>query len=388
MKKGYLSIITMTALLTTGLSAASSLEEAIRTGKVSADVSAYFESRDVTKGTPDTYYANTAWLVGSVGLNYKTGSYNNFSAAVGFRAASPFWEDDKHFKTYHGKGDSTERIWGGDEILLGNLYLEYNDGKTLVRVGRQEMITDWLGKYNDGVRITNTSIENLTLDLFWTQRQSRVFAKEMWGPTDRNKDEGGVYNLGATYKTPVGLELKVYGLYADDVFSALGAKAKYSTKFKDGEFGGTLHYAQSDEEDGRPDGKMFEATLFAKMNGYTGTLGYVQTGKKNGWGSLNLTGDQIVPFEEGDAMYEKDVKTFYGMLNTNIQKVDLTVLYGTTDFTPRWTNKRDTQDEISVWVSYPFTKELSGTLVYDRTFKGSSSIPDVEQFSLWAMYKF
>lgn len=58
----------------------------------------------------------------------------------------------------------------GDEILLGNLYLEYNDGKTLVRVGRQEMITDWLGKYNDGVRITNTSIENLTLDLFWTQK--------------------------------------------------------------------------------------------------------------------------------------------------------------------------------------------------------------------------
>lgn len=67
---------------------------------------------------------------------------------------------------------------------------------------------------------------------------------------------------------------------------------------------------------------MLEATIFAKINGYTGTLGYVQTGKKNGWGSLNLTGDQIVPFEEGDAMYEKDVKTFYGMLNTNIQKVE------------------------------------------------------------------
>ena len=92
--------------------------------------------------------------------------------------------------------------------------------------------------------------------------------------------------------------------------------------------------------------------------------------------------------ERSISLYEKDVKTFYGMLNTNIQKVDLTVLYGTTDFTPRWTNKRDTQDEISVWVSYPFTKELSGTLVYDRTFKGSSSIPDVEQFSLWAMYNF
>ena len=387
MKKGYLSIIAMTAILATSLGA-SSLEDAIKNGKVTGDVSVFLESRDVTKGTPDTYYADTGWAVGSVALGYKTAPYYNFSAGIGFRAAAPLWEDDKHFKTYHGTGDSTERIWDGDEVLLSELYLEYNNGKTLVRVGRQEMITDWLGRYNDGVRITDKSFENLTLDFFWTQKQSRASAKEMWGATDRNKDEGGVYNLGATYKTPVGLELKVYGLYADEIFSGLGAKAKYTAKVKDVEWGGMLHYAQSDEEDGREDGKMFEATLFAKMNGYTGTLGYVQTGKKNGWGSFNIAGDQIVPFEEGDAMYEKDVKTFYGMLSTDIQKVNITALYGTTDFTSRATNKEGTQDEISIWASYPFTKSLSATLIYDRTFGGSSIIPTVEQFGVLLAYKF
>lgn len=387
MKKSHLSWIVIAAAIITNMDA-SSLEEAIKNGKTTGDVSMFFESRDVTKGVPDTYYANTAWAVGSMGLGYKTDSYNNFSAAVGFRAATALWENDKGFKTYHGTGDSTERIWEGDNVLLGDLYLEHNDGKTLIRVGRQEMITDWLGRYNDGFRITDKSFDNLTLDLFWTQKQSRLYAKEMWGATDRNKENGGVLNVGATYKTPIGLEMKIYSLYADEVFSGLGAKTKYSTKINDIEFGGMLHYAQSDEENGRDDGKLFETTVFAKMNGYTGTLGYVQTGKKNGWGSFNIAGDQIVPFEEGDAMYEKDVKTFYGMISTNIQKVNLTALYGTTDFTSRATNHDNTQDEVSIWASYPLTKALSTTLIYDRTLKGSSTIPNVEQLGLLLTYKF
>lgn len=387
MKKSYLSLIVMAATLTTSLNA-SSLEDALKSGKATGDVSVFFESRDVTNGTPDTYYANTAWAVGSIGLGYKTNSYNNFSGAVGFRAATALWENDKGFKTYHGTGDSTERIWEGDSVLLGDLYLEHNDGKTLVRVGRQEMVTDWLGRYNDGVRITNTSFDNLTLDFFWTQRQTRVYAKEMWGATDRNKDNGGVFNAGITYKTPIGLEMKIYSLYADEVFSGIGVKTKYSTKINDVEVGGMLHYAQSDEEKGREDGKLFETTVFAKMYGYTGTLGYVQTGKQNGWGSFNIAGDQIVPFEEGDAMYEKDVKTFYGMISTNIQKVNLTALYGTTDFTSRATNLDSTQDEVSIWASYPLTNALSTTLIYDRTFKGSSTIPNVEQFGILLTYKF
>lgn len=387
MKKSYLSLIVMATTLTTSLSA-SSLEDAIKTGKITGDVSMFFESRNVTNGIPDTYYANTSWSVGSIGLGYKTNSYNDFSGAVGFRAATALWENDKGFKTYHGTGDSTERIWEGDSVLLGDLYLEHNDGKTLIRVGRQEMVTDWLGRYNDGVRITDKSFDNLTLDLFWTQRQSRVYAKEMWGPTDRNKENGGVFNVGATYKTPIGVEMKIYGLYADEVFSGVGAKTKYSTTLNDVELGGMLHYAQSNEENGRDDGTVFETTIFAKINGYTGTLGYVQTGKKNGWGSFNIAGDQIVPFEEGDAMYEKDVKTFYGMISTNIQKVNLTALYGTTDFKSRATNLDNTQDEVSIWASYPLTNALSTTVIYDRTFKGSSAIPDVEQFGVLLTYKF
>ena len=389
MKRNYISLV-VAAMVATGLNAADTLEDALKSGKITGDVSVFFEGRNVTNGTPDTYYANTGWAVGSVGLGYKTGSYNNFSAAIGFRAAAPLWEDNKHFQTGHGTGDSTERIYEDDRVLLGNLYLEYDDGKTLVRVGRQEMLTEWLGKYNDGVRITNKSIDNLTLDLFWTQRQSRVYFKEMWGATDRNKDNGGVYNVGATYQTPVGLELKVYGLYADEIFSAVGAKAKYSTKINNTELGGTLHYAQTNEKQANvEDGKMFEATLFAKANGYTGTLGYVQTGKKNGWGSINIAGDYpTVPFEEGDAMYEKDVKTFYGMINTNIQQFDLTVLYGTTEFTSKATNQRGRQDEVSVWASYPLTKSLTATLIYDRTFGASSIIPTVEQVGALLTYKF
>ncbi|MFW5618358.1 MAG: porin, partial [Campylobacter hyointestinalis] len=81
--------------------------------------------------------------------------------------------------------------------------------------------------------------------------------------------------------------------------------------------GGTSHYAQSDEDKNKDDGSVFEGLLYAKYLDTKLTLGYVKSGKEIGWGSLNTAGDQIVQFEEGDVMYERDAKTFYAMLSTS-----------------------------------------------------------------------
>ena len=51
---------------------ADTLEEAFKNGKASGDVSAYYESRHVDKGDKSTYFNNTAWAIGSVGLKYET----------------------------------------------------------------------------------------------------------------------------------------------------------------------------------------------------------------------------------------------------------------------------------------------------------------------------
>ncbi len=371
-------------------SGSASLEEAFKNGKFSGDITAWSESRHINKGQKSTYYANTSYIVGSISLGYETDFYKNFRLVTGFRGAAPLYEKHKNFRTLHGTGDSTERIYERDRALLSTLYLEYNAYDTSVKFGRQEMITDWIGRFNDGVRITNNSISNLTLDALWTRSQGRASYKEMWKFTPRNKENGGVFNVGATYKFDSGFSAKAYVLHANNVFTGVGGKAMYDGAInEDWGAGGMLHYAQSDEKDSKDDGKMFETTAYAKFKEHKFTLGYARSGKKIGWGSLNLTGDHIVPFEEGDVMYERDAKTFYAMLDTQLEKLNLTALAGTTRYKLKGgddTNYR--QHELSVWASYPLMKNLKAFIAYDQVFKAQPGYPALTQIGAGLSYSF
>ena len=175
------SLILAMFLASSAFSQSESLIEALKNGKASGDVTMFFESRHVNEGAKSTYYNNTSWMVGSVGLNYESDFYKNFKTVVGFRGAAPVYEGDKEFDTGHGRGDSTERIYEKDRFLLSNLYLQYQAYDKNIKIGRQEIITDWVGKINDGVRIINNSISNLELDALYTRSKGRAYYKEMWG---------------------------------------------------------------------------------------------------------------------------------------------------------------------------------------------------------------
>ncbi|WP_298023881.1 Opr family porin [uncultured Campylobacter sp.] len=376
--------------INSGSAGSDNLAEAFKNGKFSGDITAWSESRHINKGQKSTYYANTSYIVGSLGLGYETDFYKNFRLVTGFRGAAPLYERHKNFRTLHGTGDSTERIYEHDRTLLSTLYLEYNAYDTSIKIGRQEMVTDWIGRYNDGVRITNNSISNLTLDALWTRAQGRASFKEMWGFTSRNKDHGGVFNVGATYKFDSGFSTKAYVLHANDVFTGVGGKAMYDGAInEDWSAGGMIHYAQSDEKKIKDDGKMFEATAYAKFKDHKLTLGYAKSGKAIGWGSLNLTGDHIVPFEEGDVMYERDARTIYGMLSTSIEKLSLTGLLGTTSYRLKGgDDTRYKQNEFSAWLSYPITQSLKAMLIYDQTFKAQPGYPALRQIGAGLTYSF
>ncbi|EJP74956.1 Opr family porin [Campylobacter sp. FOBRC14] len=386
MKKLFL----LSAIACAALAGSDTLADALKNGKASGDVTAFSEGRHINKGNKNLYYNNTSYVVGSVGLGYESDYYQNFKAVVGFRGAAPLYERHRNQKTLHGTGDSTERIYENDRFLMSQLYLEYNAFDTVVKVGRQNMYSDWLGRYNDGVSIVNNSISNLTLEGFYTRAQGRASHKEMWGFTSRNKEHGGVFNAGATYKFTDGLSAKIYGLYASEVFSALGGKLMYDGHISE-EFsaGGMIHYAQSDEKKRKDDGKMFEATAYAKFNEHKFTLGYARSGKAIGWGSLNLTGDHIVPFEEGDVMYERDARTLYAMVDTSIEKLNLTVLAGTTKYKLKGGDyKNYKQHEVSVWASYPLMENLKAFVIYDQVFKAQPGYPSLTQIGAGLTYSF
>lgn len=383
------SLALVTVLSCAAMASSETLAEAFKNGKTSGDVSAYYESRHVNKGEKSTYFENTAWAVGSVGLGYESDFYKNFKLGIGFRATTPFYEDDKKFDTGNGKGDSTERIYDDNRYMLSKLFIEYNAYDTVIRVGRQEMRGDWITKINDGVSITNNSIANLTIDALWTKARGKVQLNEMFKVKKINENKG-MYALGATYKLDMGLAFRAYGMYADDIFSGVGGKVFYDGAINDKtSVGGMLHYAQTSEKQGRDDGKIFEANIYAKYDNVKFTLGYVQTGKKNGWGSFNKAGDRIVQFEEGDVMYERDVKTLYGMLSTSIEKLSVDLIFGSTGYKLKGGDEtKYRQHEFSTWLSYPIMDQLSMFATYDQTFKAQPGYPAMTQVSLGLSYKF
>lgn len=137
-------------------------------------------------------------------------------------------------------------------------------------------------------------------------------------------------------------------------------------------------------EDVAQDGKMLELVGYASYAGYKATLGYVKTGKENGWGSAANYGDTVVPFEEGDHMYVPDARTTYFMLSKTIADISLTGLYGVTQY------RQFSKNEFDVWASYNFTKQLSGTLGFTVTNedKSDGSVPDLRQLNATLVYKF
>lgn len=369
---------------------ANDLAEAFKAGTVSGDVSITYESRNqkdvlTTGGWQDTYYADTAYSVGSVGLNYDTGKFHNFSASIGFRAYSTLWEQDENFKTLHGTGDASERFYQDEDYrsMVANAYLAYDTDTVHVKAGRQILSTEWLTKYHDAATVYYTPVENAEIEMIWSKRRGRAYARDL-RPMVKINDDKGIYKLGVSYKFNDMFKSKVYALSAPDAYDIYGAKVNVDSSANDVTFGGLAHYMQTKEDVLVEDGDMIELTGYVGFAGYKATLGYVKTDEKGGWGSAANAGDTVVPFEEGDQMYVADAQTTYLMVSKSVAGVSLTGLYGITEY------GQFEKSEFDLWAGYGFTKDLSlnvGFTMTDEDEKDATTT-DMTQLNATLAYKF
>jgi len=384
MRTVKLSLITMSLIAMGSTVQANSLSEALSNGKVTGDISVTYESRKQDKEV-SAYYSNTAYSVGSVGINYKTADFNNFSAAVGFRAYNTLYEDDDTFATSQGKGDASERFYDkAGSAMLSQAYLAYDVENAHVKLGRQGLSTEWLTKIHDAVTVYANPVKNSELELIWTKRRGRVYARDLRHMVNVNKDKG-IYKAGLTYTFNDNIKAKGYFLKAPQAYDIYGAKLHLDSKFDNTKVGLLLHSMETSEKVGTTkDGEMIEVKAYTTVAGYTGTLGYVKTGKDNGWGSAANVGDTVVPFEEGDQMYVADSTTTYAMLSKKISDVSLTVLYGITEYGIY------EKDEFDLWAGYSFTKNMRFNLGYALTNedKDDASTTDMQQLNATITYKF
>ena len=386
MKKISLSLVAMATLSISTVLSANTFSEALSNGKVSGEVAATYENRSFDKDN-GSYYRDSAYGVGSFALKYETGVWNDLSLTSKFRAYGTIFEDDDSATTGTGKGDATGRFYEKDGSTqtadLEELFLAYKLENISVKAGRQAISTDWINKTHDALKI-DANFGNTSIEAIWSERQGRIYSRDYRPMSDINGNKG-VYKLGLTQKFDESISVTGYGLVMPDVKDIYGVRTNLT-------FGDTalrLHYAMSDDDAAsKNDSNIIDLMLSSSIAGFSPYIGYVKVDDDALFPGYNQgSGEIIVPFEEGDYLYERGAETIYVGIGKSFGDLTATLLYGNTEYYAG-TQKRDV-DETSLWLGYPVMKDLQATLGYTLVDEDrNSSVSDYDQVNFTLAYSF
>lgn len=258
-----------------------SLEDAIKASKVLANFRIRYEGADFDNGTQD---ADALTYRARIGL--ETGAFLDTKFLIEF----------DHIEDITGDFNDTINGNTGFAVIADPSATELNRLQltnttlpdTKVTIGRQRIILDdsrFVGNVGwrqneqtyDAVRVTNTSIDGLTLDASYVDQVNRIFGDE--APSGRFDSESWLLNAG--YKVPIeGANIKISAFaYLLDLSNAGLSSNTYGAQLtaKKGPFGFTGRYAtQSDTGDNPSDytADHYFAEANYVQNGLTFAAGY------------------------------------------------------------------------------------------------------------------
>lgn len=262
MKRFTLSIALSSLILSQTL-ATDSLSKAMKSGKVTGEVRAFYIDRTYSGSTDNN---RNAFALGG-NLGYESGSYHGFS--VGAKA---YTTNGLGINSEKNSKDTDPSLFGDNYdsySTLGEAYLQYSISNTTVKVGRQKLATPLAGTDDarmlpnlfEAALLINKDIQNTTLigahvtkmgvgtfanvygagsmlslqsgyGLGYKLGTSGKFADMGEIALGSGTDTDGVTALAGIYSN-AGLTLQLWDYYAHDILNAIYLEGKYSTKFRD-----------------------------------------------------------------------------------------------------------------------------------------------------------
>ncbi len=344
-----LSLAVISCLFASNLSAdvSEDLKSAFTDGTVNGSLILYGQMQNNNGDNKDSGFS-----MGSVDLGYETGDFNGFKATVGFRSSNRLSEKED--------GDFDAAIDGIDDgytqvtALMHTANISYANEYFTAIMGRQEVELEWLTDYNEAYMVAVTAVPDTTIVIGHSDRKT---VADLDVPLESYKDIGehGANVLDVKYEGIDGLVLNAYGYNAKDMADWYGAKVDYDADM----FGVTAQYVKtSEDDDGVDNGAIANAEIRGNYSGLSLNLGYVTTDEDGGIGSMDIAGDSINPFEDGNQIYEKDADTVYATIGYEIDKLAVIGLYGQTEYGD------DEEDELNILAEYGFNDELTISALY------------------------
>lgn len=311
----------LASLLVMNAAAADDLAGMFKEGKVSGQIRAFYINREMINSD----YSRDGLALGGK-LGYETGAMNGLSAGVMFYTTNKL-DNESRIPSHNDK--TLFNSYDNGYSYMGQAYINYKNGNTNVKIGRQELNTPMAA--SDDVRmlpntfeaavLTNTDIKDTTLVAAHVSKISYgTFANAYAGgslalasgygngyASYGNSYENGSYHsmsqaaLGAStqergvsaaaviYKGIPDLSLQLWDYYAHDILNAVYAQADYTwgcllnPAIK---MTGSVQYIQEDgvgdKFAGNVDSKYYGAQLVAKYGNATLSGAYSVTPDSDG----------------------------------------------------------------------------------------------------------
>lgn len=340
MKMLHVVLSVLLFMAANGVAVAADFKDIFTNGKASGDLTLFNSYTDFKSGN------DAGFTMGSIGLTYETAPFEGVVATLGFRGSHDFREeqDGDYLDNIGRYGEQDEKA------ILHTANLSYANDYLKIIAGRQQFEQVWACDYHEGLLLSLTPVEDLTITLAHSQRWAVVYEDEALTPYEKTLGDDGLNIVDVKYEGVEGLLLEGYYYNAEDVADWYGLLAEYSF----GDYGFMAHYAASSGDDGSEDGSVLQFKAQAAIAGTLASFGYLKTDEETGVGSMAvLCKDQISPLAGGLMLTEPDVQMMYAMLEYEIGNLMLGTIYAMTDYDG---NKSET--EFNVEAMYAITESL------------------------------
>ena len=358
MKK--LSLVVSSCLLSTSVFA-STIDEAFKNGEVEGSISLYSQSVKFKKTDSDT--RNYGYGNGNLTLGYTTGDFYGFNLKTEAKGNLKLWEKHKH--------DRKDKAPFENNALITQAYIQYELADVIsAKAGRYEGEFEWLSDYQQGAVVEILPIPDTVVALAYSNRkaESGIDVSEDFKKANQ-KAKDGVYLVDIKNNSIEDLTINPYYYNIKDITSFYGLKLELDNDY----FGAIAHYAKSNAKNGAQlledgnledvkDGSILHLEATAKIEDFGASLGFIKTRKENGVAGMDLFGDSINPFEDGEQVYGENARTIYAGLAYSIAGVDLGLLYGITKYNDG--NDKYKEKELNLGVGYNVTDNLNVSAMY------------------------
>ncbi len=377
-----------------------SISDSLKNGKVNGELKIWYQTNDNDTGNNSIFGKGNSTFDAGLSLGYTTGSYHGFSARVNFFAIDDLNAFD-HFanNSIHGVDHGKTASW------LGEAFLSYNKGKTLINIGRQNLKSplinsdDWAVFPNnfEAILLQNSDLPDTTVAVSYVTEE-----RKLKSDTFVDFAEHGDLMLAVTNKSIPNAVLSGYYYHIGNTSDIDALYLDATTKFGSVNLAGQYMFFDPDMI-GAEKTNAFGFKISSKLGifdlsaAYTtvsdGTLNaakFSDSGMKTPLYTSTISGD-------GDIAGSTDTDSYKFSLGlTPIDNLNVTASFGYYDH-GNDSSARPNDESVSNELEAKYTgfKNITLFMAYVNTdhngigaFKGATINDNLNTIRIWASYKF